>query len=126
MRSSIVVIMSLTLAWFLSLTSGRISFAAEVRTWTDSTGTHKTEAEFVSLDGEIVTLRKPGTDKTVKLPLVRLSDADQEYVYDLVREMEREAAEKKPSAPRVVTRAEPAAPMRAKPVRPPRGGQRTM
>jgi hypothetical protein len=78
---------------FVTIASATAIVAAEVRIWTDSTGKHKTEAEFVSLDDGIVTLRKPGTDRTVKLPLERLSDEDQNYVDDLVRELERAADE---------------------------------
>ena len=76
--------------------------ADDVRLWTDSTGKFKTEAEFVSYGDGVVTLRKPGTDKTVKIPLERLSDPDQEYVDDLLREMEQqEDGEQKPKPPSV-------------------------
>ncbi len=57
--------------------------AEEARTWTDITGKHKTLAEYVSFAEGVVTLRKPGTDKTLKMPLERLSEADQQYVRDL-------------------------------------------
>jgi hypothetical protein len=98
-----------TLAAAFLLAAAIATSWAEVRIWTDSTGKHKTEAEFVSYDDGVVTLRKPGTDKTVKLPLERLSDADQEYVDDLLRKQEQEEKKKKKSAqppgPRVVTEA---------------------
>jgi hypothetical protein len=72
---------------------------AEVREWADSTGKFRTKAEFVSLEDGKVTLRKPGSDKTVSLPLERLSDADQEYVDELVRELEeKELAEQESAA----------------------------
>ena len=45
---------------------------AEIHTWTDSTGKYKTEAEFVSLVDDVVTLRKKN-GKEVKLSLKRLS-----------------------------------------------------
>ena len=110
MKNSILVTLSLSAGLALvGLARVRLADAAEVRIWTDSTGKHKTEAEFVSLDDDIVTLRKPGTDKTIKLPLERLSDADQEYVDDLIREQERTATQTETSAPRArtsVTRAE--------------------
>jgi hypothetical protein len=79
--------------------------ADELRVWTDSTGKYKTEAEFVSLDDQVVTLRQPATGKEVKLPLERLSDADQEYVDDLLRKRE-ENDEPRPATPRVATRPE--------------------
>ena len=57
---------------------------AEVHTWTDSTGKHKTEAEFVSLEDNVVTLLKTN-GKEVKLPLKRLSAEDQSLVQKLSR-----------------------------------------
>ena len=67
--------------------------SAEVRVWTDSTGKQSTEAEFVSFKNGKVTLRKPGTTKTVTLPFDRLSDEDQVYVEDLVEAMEADQEE---------------------------------
>lgn len=64
--------------------------AEEARTWTDITGKHKTLAEYVSFAEGVVTLRKPGTEKTLKMPLDRLSLEDQQYVREL---QEQEAAE---------------------------------
>jgi len=57
-----------------------VANAAEVRTWTSTSGTHKTEAELVKVsdDGKSVTLRK--TDgKEIEVPLDKLSKADSEY-----------------------------------------------
>jgi len=52
--------------------------ADEFRTWTDNTGKHKREAAFEKLDGEVVHLRsKDG--KELKIPLGKLSEADQSY-----------------------------------------------
>ena len=49
------------------------------RTWTDSTGKHKTEARFRGILNGMVRLEKvDGKDTT--LPLERLSDADREWV----------------------------------------------
>lgn len=49
------------------------------RTWTDSTGQHKVEAELVKVEGGNVTLKR--TDgKTVVLPLQRLSEADRTHL----------------------------------------------
>jgi hypothetical protein len=53
--------------------------ADEYRTWTDSTGKHKIEAKFESVEnGKVTLLRKDG--KEVTLDLSKLSRADQEYV----------------------------------------------
>lgn len=50
----------------------------EVRTWTDATGKHKREGVFEKLeDGQVHLRGKDG--KPVKIPLTRLSDADQRY-----------------------------------------------
>jgi len=51
---------------------------AELRTWTSIVGT-KVEAELVSLTGNQVTL-KTKAGKTLKLPLNKLSKADQEFL----------------------------------------------
>jgi hypothetical protein len=77
--------------------------ADEPRIWTDSSGKFKTRAEFVSLEGELVTLRQPSTGKEIQVPLVRLSDADQEYVDDLLREQEQQEESSRPRQPRIVT-----------------------
>lgn len=66
----------------LSVPSGVLSpamvAAEEMRTWTDATGKHKREAIFEKLEDGAVHLR--GADgKQVKIPLSRLSDADQKY-----------------------------------------------
>ncbi len=49
------------------------------RTWTDSTGTHHIEAEFVKLDNDIVHLKK-GDGTIIKIPLNKLSSQDKEFV----------------------------------------------
>ena len=51
---------------------------AELRTWTSIIGT-KVEAELFSLTGNQVTL-KTKTGKTLKLPLNKLSKANQEFI----------------------------------------------
>jgi outer membrane protein assembly factor BamB len=57
-----------------------IASAAEekMRTWTDATGKHKTRAAFVALEGDEITLQRED-GKIVKLPLDRLSKADQAF-----------------------------------------------
>ena len=73
----------------LLITCGGIpTIAAELRTWTDSTGKYKTEAEFVKFEDDQVTLRQG--EKTVTLAFDRLSDADQAYVEDLLDSLEDE------------------------------------
>ena len=55
---------------------------AFARTWTDSSGKYEIEAEFVSFEDGIVTLKK--TDgKITELPLDKLSEADREHVKSL-------------------------------------------
>ena len=56
---------------------------AEQRTWTDSTGKHKKKGEFVKLDGQTVVLKSP-KGKRVKIPLKKLSKADQKLIKQLV------------------------------------------
>lgn len=56
---------------------------AEVRTWTDVSGGHKVEAEFVESKGGKVTL-KTSSGKTVQLPIAKLSAADRRHVADLL------------------------------------------
>jgi thiol-disulfide isomerase/thioredoxin len=53
--------------------------AAEIRTWTDVSGKHTVEAEFVSLAAGNVKLRRPDGQE-VTLPVDRLSSADRAYV----------------------------------------------
>lgn len=52
---------------------------AEVRTWTDSSGAYKVEAEFVDESGGTVRLQR-SDGRILSLPLERLSAADQAYV----------------------------------------------
>lgn len=48
-----------------------------MRTWTDRTGRHRVEAEFLSLEGQTLRLRR-SDGKTLALPLAKLSTADQQ------------------------------------------------
>ena len=60
--------------------------ASLLRTWTDSTGKFKVEAEFLGLtDGQVKLRRKDGREVT--LPLTRLSSADQQVAEKLAQEM---------------------------------------
>ena len=58
---------------------------AFARTWTDATGKFSVEAEFVSTDGEQVTLKK-SDGSTITLPITKLSAADQEHVAALTHQ----------------------------------------
>ncbi|MBL9114236.1 MAG: PQQ-binding-like beta-propeller repeat protein [Verrucomicrobiaceae bacterium] len=58
---------------------GSAQLKAEVRTWTDSTGQFKIEAELVGIQGGQVTLKRPD-GSIAKLPLARLSKADQDFL----------------------------------------------
>src|SRR3954451_16525236 len=54
--------------------------AAEMRTWSSSSGAHTTEAELVELkdDGNVVLKTQAG--KSISVPMSRLSESDQAYV----------------------------------------------
>jgi uncharacterized protein with FMN-binding domain len=52
---------------------------AEIRTWTDSTGGYKVEAELVDESGGTVRLKR-SDGREISLPLERLSSADQAYI----------------------------------------------
>ena len=70
-----------SLSWIvLMLASASPSLA---RTWTDSSGTHKIEGEFVNLtDGNVDIRRDDGN--VVRVPLEKLSEQDQKYVQKAV------------------------------------------
>ncbi len=58
--------------------------AAEKRIWTDATGKHRVEAEFVKMaNGQVTLLRADGREATVQLQ--RLSQKDQDYIERLRR-----------------------------------------
>ena len=54
---------------------------AEIRTWTSKSGKFTVKAELLSFDQEVVSLRRTN-GKTIKVPLAKLSEEDQEYVLD--------------------------------------------
>jgi WD40 repeat protein len=69
--------------WLTTLSLASLCLAAathaEERSWTDSTGKYKIEAEFVEVaDGKVRLRRADG--KTLALPLEKLSPADRAYV----------------------------------------------
>ena len=64
---------------FAALGLSAVAATAQQRKWTDSTGKHSVEAEFVEVkDGNAVLKRASG--KTVAVPLARLSTADRKYI----------------------------------------------
>jgi hypothetical protein len=64
----------------------------QLRTWTNRTGTHRTEAVFVeSKDGKVSLKKKDGT--IVNVPLESLSDADQVYVQQRAADKEQSIAD---------------------------------
>ena len=64
---------------------------AEVREWSDSTGKHKVQAEFDSVEGDIVSLRG-ANGKLVRVSLDLLSDDDQLFVQGLIQQEEEKSA----------------------------------
>jgi hypothetical protein len=50
------------------------------RTWTDSTGKFRIEATFIRRDGEFVEICRADSLETIRLPLRKLSKADQELI----------------------------------------------
>ena len=57
----------------------------ELRTWTDASGRHKTEAEFLGLHDGLVRMRK-SDGKIVDVALRKLSDGDQDFVVQAANE----------------------------------------
>ncbi len=68
---------------FVASVAAMLCAVAAGREWTDDTGQHRTEAEFVDLHEQTVRLKKPD-GSIVRLPLNRLSRADQEHIRRLV------------------------------------------
>jgi S1-C subfamily serine protease len=64
---------------FMVLTICSLSSAGETRTWSDASGKFKTEAEFVSIDGLNVNLKK-SDGKVIGVLFEKLSAPDQDYV----------------------------------------------
>jgi len=56
-----------------------IAVPALAREWTDNTGKYKIEADFVSAENGVVTLKK-SDGQTIHLPLEKLSEADRQFV----------------------------------------------
>ncbi len=59
----------------------------QLRTWSDSTGRFKVEAELVDRDDQNITLRRP-SGKIAKVPRAKLSEADLAYLKKLDEEAE--------------------------------------
>jgi hypothetical protein len=61
------------------LTVVTLSYAGESRTWTDTSGTYKVEAELIAVDGNNVTL-KTANGREINLQLDKLCSADQDVI----------------------------------------------
>jgi len=72
---------------------------AGVRTWTDSTGQYKTEAEFLDFQDGIVRLRRADNGEIKSVPLEKLSEADQQFVKSRMEPRGGSAADKVGSVP---------------------------
>jgi len=70
--------------------------AAEERTWTDSTGQHQVEAEYIAAQADKVWLRRASDDKVFELRLAELCAADQDYVQKLLQDKEAEQQARRP------------------------------
>jgi hypothetical protein len=61
-------------------TTGR---SASARIWTDQSGSFKIDALYVGVEGDQVVLKRKSDSKEIKVPIARLSDADQAVVKSL-------------------------------------------
>jgi len=68
----------LAVVWFIVGFVIAIAHGEEIRTWTDNTGKHKTEASFKSYKDNVITLVR-ADGKEIVLPVARLSVADVDY-----------------------------------------------
>lgn len=76
-----------------------VAFHADGRTWTDTSGTYKVEADFQELaDGKVRLKKDNGTNITI--PLSKLSQADQDFVKQTVEVASAPAAAPTPAADR--------------------------
>ncbi len=83
-------IFSIIFAFIYFLCGTDVSARAETRTWTDVTGQHQVDADFVKLRNGSVELRK--TDGAIViLPLKKLSAGDQQFVRKMQRLKTRKA-----------------------------------
>jgi outer membrane protein assembly factor BamB len=65
--------------YVIALCAVTLSSQAEIRTWTDATGQHKVTAELIGVQaGQVALKREDGS--TVRLPIARLSKADQDFL----------------------------------------------
>lgn len=69
-------------SWLAAGVVALLCFPVAAKEWTDSTGTYRTEAEFVEVRGQTVLLKK--TDGvTISVPLDRLSQTDRDFIKQL-------------------------------------------
>lgn len=83
LRNLLALSIRLLPALLLSFLLAQSAAGAEVRTWTDSTGRFTIVAELLDIRGEIAVLRR--TDGEIShVPLSRLSQADRQYLSNLI------------------------------------------
>lgn len=71
--------------------------AAEERTWTDSTGQHQVEAEYIAAQADKVWLRRASDNKVFELRLAELCQADQDHVRKRLQEKEAQQRAREPA-----------------------------
>jgi S1-C subfamily serine protease len=64
------------------LFTGTISYAGESRTWTDTTGKYRIEAELISADANFATLKKADGSQ-IRVPVDKLSSGDRALIASL-------------------------------------------
>jgi len=91
---------------------GLLAPNAAARIWTDASGTRKVDARYLGLEYGQVKLQFAETGKTVLVPLVALSEEDQQFVNEQVsrEQAEREAEQGPPDPLTLAIREEPTNP----------------
>jgi hypothetical protein len=77
-------------AWAIAVATGH------ARTWTDSTGQHQVEAEYVASQADKLWLRRVSDDEVFELRLAELCQADREHVLQLQRDEEAQRQTRRP------------------------------
>ncbi len=81
--------------FFFLLSCFAFSTCAHARTWEDSTGRYTVEAEFVGEKNGIVTLKR-ANGKVLSLPISKLSAADQRFVAEAKKALQKNKLPKEP------------------------------
>ncbi len=120
-RWRMLLIAPVVIGLVIGLGAVAVANAAELRTWTDSTGKFSLTAKLVSLDGDQVILERETGDK-MTIPLAKLSKADQDYVATQKEESPFQPMDGSPFTPVAPTaKAQPSPPPAA-----PQTGPRTV